>query len=806
MPNWLKIIFKVIGALVALLVILLITTSLYISTHKAKVLALINAELNKNIDGKFIIGDMQTSFFKGFPGISLSLKNVLIKDKKWPEHHRTLLDAKNFGVSLNAAALLRGTVNINHIDISQANIDLYTDSNGYSNTSVFKKSDEKKNINNSDGSGSSTEISKFSLEDVTFTLDNKKVQKLLSFQVDQLYGKLSYVDTGWAANVHLDVLSKSLAFNTHNGSFIKNTQIIGDLTAGSNDNTGKITAKSTSFYIGGAPFTLNTAFETKGNKAGFKIHVASNHITWRHASSLVAANISETLNRFNIDKPIAITAKIEGIFSGGDPYLYITAKVVNSQLTIPGGVIDDCNFDGIFTNSFVKNKAMSDTNSIIKLIHLSGNYNHLPFTVDTGSIINLQKPYATGNFRSSFPVANLNYLLGNKVAKFTNGTADMHFRYTADVVDYRINKPMIKGVISVKNADINYVPRNVLLRNTSLSLNFTGDDLILSNIRVQSGKSIVLMEGRINNFLNLYYSAPEKILLTWQIKSPQLYLGEFLSFFNSRQQTKRTNTNSGNVVDQLSNVLDKGRAEMHIKVEKVYYKQFLATNANADLIISEDGVVIKDINVNHAGGSLKMNGDLIQGAKNNKFLMSAIITNVNIREFFRAFDNFGLKAISYQNLTGFLSAKTQIKGMIDNAGGIVPKSIDGMAVINLKNGALINYNPLKTVGKFAFPFRDLNNIRIPVLDARFDIHGDKIIINPMKITSSVLNMDVAGTYGLTNGTDIALDVPLRNPKGDSTIADKAALDKKRYKGIVLHILAKDDETGKLKIGWNKNHK
>jgi len=126
--------------------------------------------------------------------------------------------------------------------------------------------------------------------------------------------------------------------------------------------------------------------------------------------------------------------------------------------------------------------------------------------------------------------------------------------------------------------------------------------------------------------------------------------------------------------------------------------------------------------------------------------------------------------------------------------------------INLKNGALLNYSPLKSVGKFAFPFRNLNNIVIPVLDARFDIHGDKIIINPLQITSSVLNADIAGTYGLTNGTNLTLDIPLRNPKKDSTITDKDELLKKRYKGIVLHILAKDDDKGKLKIGWNKDHK
>lgn len=92
------------------------------------------------------------------------------------------------------------------------------------------------------------------------------------------------------------------------------------------------------------------------------------------------------------------------------------------------------------------------------------------------------------------------------------------------------------------------------------------------------------------------------------------------------------------------------------------------------------------------------------------------------------------------------------------------------------------------------------------MNARFDVHGDQITIYPLKFSSSVLNMDVAGVYGLSNGTNLTMDIPLRNPKNDTTIQDQEKLLKKRYKGIVLHIRAKADSTGKIKIGWNKEGK
>lgn len=81
----------------------------------------------------------------------------------------------------------------------------------------------------------------------------------------------------------------------------------------------------------------------------------------------------------------------------------------------------------------------------------------------------------------------------------------------------------------------------------------------------------------------------------------------------------------------------------------------------------------------------------------------------------------------------------------------------------------------------------------------FDIKGDKIIINPMFVSSSVINFNVAGTYGLTSGTNINLAIPLRNPERDKDITDNALIKERRMRGIVVHLKAVDDEEGNIKI-------
>jgi hypothetical protein len=704
-------------------------------------------------------------------------------------------------------ALLKGTVDINKIEISNANIDLFTDSTGYSNTAVFKGKPKESNKPGEKDS-TSTQIKRFELNNVNFVVDDRRAFKLFKFEVNTVNGKMDYPATGWNAHLQLKTLVKSFSFNTKKGSFLRNKLLSGPFNISYNNKSKLIVAAPNKLNIGDDTFTIGGKFNLAKDPADFTLNIVNDKILWSGAANLLAPNITKSLNMFNIDDPIAVTCTLNGSFGGGgDPLIFVTAKVKNNTVTTPGGKIDNCSFNGVFSNNYINGKGLNDDNSIIKLHHFNGSYKQIPFTVDTAFINNLNVPIATGIFKSHFDVEKLNQVIGEQSLKFIKGTADLKLAYKAPLVNFRLTKPMLSGTVNIKNADVSYLPRNLNFKNTGISLKFTKDDLFINNIRLQTGKSVAYMEGRVNNFLNLYYTAPEKILISWQIRSPQLYIAEFLGFLNARQSTAsavKTRNGKPNLHNQLNTAFDKGKAELHLRVAKVYYKKFLATDATADLLLADNSIHLQNVSVKHAGGSLKLAGSITQSGAVNNFLLNTQIDNVNTSNFFYSFNNFGLKDFGYKNLKGFLSAQTHITGSINNTGNLVPRSINGVATFDLKKGALINFGPIQSVGKFAFPFRNLDNITFSNLKGRFDINGDKIIISPMQINSSVLNMDVAGVYSLSKGTNIALDIPLRNPKKDTAIVDQTERNKKRMRGIVLHILATDGDDGKIKIKWNKN--
>ena len=806
MPRWSKITLKILGGLVALVLIIFTAIGLYVNANKKTLLETITKQLNKNLNGTLTIGNMEPTFFKGFPGVSISLKNVVMKDSLWKTHQHTLLEAKDFDVSVNTMALLTGTIEIKKIGISNAKIYLFTDSNGYSNTAIFRKKDKKKKPQTEEES-SDARLKKFSLKQVSFVVDNKKGHKLFQFDVEMLSGDMDYSFSGWEAKLKLKTMARSLAFNTRRGSFIKDKMLEGPFKINYNEDTGIIDVAENQLNIGKDPFLIFAKFDTSKENTDFSINIKAPGILWRDAAALLAPNISSKLNMFDLKAPIDVTCKLVGNMGpGGDPSINVTALVKDNVLTTPGAVVDSCNFKGVFTNNYLNGKGFTDENSAIKLYQFKGSYSEMPFSIDTVFIHNLDKPIATGVFKSKFEISKLNKAIGEETLHFTKGTANVKLAYKADIVDFKLSKPIVTGLVDISNADVSYVPRNLNFKNTAISLNFTSTDLFIKNIRLQSGKSIITMDGTVRNFLNLYYNAPEKILLNWQINSRELHLGEFFGFLGSRKPAKKTRRHAKHSTfsQDMNDLFEKSMVDMHLRVAKVYYNKFVATDATADLFLSDAGIGLKNVSVKHGGGSVKVDGKISQKGNLNHFSINTTLSNVDIRNFFYSFDNFGMKSLTSKNLKGFLYSKAKIGGTITDQGRLVTNSLKGKVVFDVKKGALLSFDPIKNVGKFAFPFRDLDNITFENLNGNFDIRGQRITINPMQINSSILNMDVSGIYSMSTGTNIALDVPLRNPKKDEDLTDKDEIQARRMNGIVLHLLATDGEDGKIKIKLNRN--
>ncbi|MEO8794309.1 MAG: AsmA-like C-terminal region-containing protein [Daejeonella sp.] len=795
MHPWIKKAIKITGAILALLLIVWLGIASYIYYNKKELLLNITSQLNENLNGTLTIQSMEPALIRGFPAISVSLKKVLLRDSLWKQHHHDLLKADEVFIALDAFTLLSGNPTIRNIIVSDGSIYSYTDSSGYNNSNIFKKSNSKEKDDNK-----RKKINKIELTRVKLIVENETKQKLFSFDVKDFTGKINYNSDGWNAVADLDVLVNDLAFKTSRGSFLKNKTFKGKLDLQFNEKTNLLSVPLQDVEIGGIDFELGGKFSLDDLNPFFALDVKTKSIKFDEAQSLLAQNISSRLKRYKLEKPFSAEANIRGILKGSDnPMIKVYWKTTGNTLSFKNETITNCDFNGSFSNQLDKTKRRIDPNSTVNFYFLKGTWNNIPFKADSITITNLREPIIAGKFTANFPLTKLNPVIGGQTIRFKKGTAQLNLLYRAPFLQNDPSKRFINGNIIIKNTDAVYLSRNLAFKNARATLVFKDQDLFFRNMHVNSGGSSLNMKGSILNFLNLYYSDPQKMVLDWQISSPEINLKEFLGFLGKRKRSASTSGGINKLSADLDKVLDEASVHMKLAVNKMQYKKFVATNVNSELTMRQAGIKINNVSLKHAGGELRMNGYIDQKGSVNDIKLNTQVTRANIKELFYSFSNFGQTGITSENLRGTLTANTNVAGSLRDNGNIVPRSIHGTVDFNLANGALINFEPMVKIGDFAFKNRDFNNITFKNLRNTLDIQGNKVVIPPMRIESSVLNVFLEGVYGFSSGTNIFLQIPLRNPEKDKDITDPEERERRAKKGIVINLHAEDGEDGKVKF-------
>lgn len=806
MRKWLRIILITGGIFIALLVLLFLGMTWYIHANKDNFLKQITAQLNDRLSGNIRIGDMEPSLWKSFPNVSIALKKVVLEDSLFQQHHHPLLDVNYIFVRVNTLSLLRKHVNVNEITLQDGTIFLYTDTTGYSNTYVLqRKTAPKKNNGAKD-----VDIKKLTLTNINFIIDNRQKFKLFQLDVRQLDGKVSAADSSIQFTIVSDVLSKSFAFNTVKGSYLKDKKLQLNLSVIFNKRTKILVIPQQEIRIDDHPVLITGQFGFGEKPPPFQLKINANQVLLHDAASWLPPTISTKLSSITLTKPLDAEANLDGHMKYRDtPKVLITWKTTNNVLVTTMGEWTNCNFTGRFNNEVLPGQGHNDENSAVNIFQLSATLAGVPLKADTIRVVNLKQPLLHGHFRSDFPLNNLNSDTGESPILFKEGNASADLYYTGPVLANDNTSSSLQGVVQVKQGAFTYLPRNLSFHDASATLRFTGQDLMLENIHIQTQKSNLQMDGMVKNLLNLYFTTPEKIELTWNIRSQLVDLNEFKSFLAPRQKAKPSRSQQkakmSRVNRQLDVVLASSNVNMQVQLDKIIYQRFTAQNVKASVQLTNTDILLKQIALQHAGGNMQLAGVLHQQGNNNNFNMNATVNNVHIGQLFYAFDNFGMSSLKSDNLKGNVSAKINLRGNVLDNGSLAKHSLYGTINFNLKNGALINFGPLADIGNFAFRKRRLDSITIDNLSNTFQVQGNKILIPPMRIASSAINIDVNGVYGIDGGTNINLDIPLRNPAKDSAITDRAERRKRSRKGIVIHLHAVSEKDGKVKIKLGKGN-
>ncbi|RAJ79315.1 AsmA-like protein [Chitinophaga dinghuensis] len=801
MRKWLRLTLFIAGGILGVLILLFLGLALYIRANKADFLKQITEQIDGRISGKLTIGDMEPSLVRNFPNISLNLSKVQLQDSLFASHHRYLLDIQHIYVKLNTWSLLKKRVKIKEVILENGGICLYTDSTGYTNTSVFQHKSTSSPSKQAD-------IGELRMENVTFVIENKQKQKYFDLLVKEMSGSMMNQGDSVAITLHTKIRSRHFEFNTVKGSYLKDKEMDLPLKLSFNRKTKVLHIPGQKISIDGKPVTLGGNFVFDEKPPAFSLQIIANELLLKEGASWLPPGISGKLSTLGLQKPLDVTANIDGYMKYRDtPHVIVSWKTTDNVLQSSLGAWSSCSFTGRFNNQVLDIPDHTDANSAVSIFNLAATLGTVPVKADTIRVVNLKQPLLRGHFQSSFPLANLNDNSNSLPLHFNAGQAVADLNYTGPIMKDDTSASSLMGVVQVNGAGFTYAPRSLQFKDCNATLRFTGQDLLLENVKVQSANSTLFMNGKMKNVLNFYFTAPDKILLEWNIRSPLVDLNEFRSYLSPRQGKKPSaaarKAHIGRVGNQLESVLEACNVNMQVQLDKTVYKHFTAQQVKATLLLTADDILLNRISLQHAGGTLGLQGKIHQQGINNYFDIAASLTNVNISQLFYAFDNFGIDGLTYKNLQGIATVKTNMKGNVLDNGTLAKRSLNGTIQLNMKKGALLDFSPLGDIGNFLFRKRRLDSITFANLNNTFRVENGKVYIPPMRVASSAVNIDLQGVYGIGGGTNIQMEVPLRNPNKDTSVTDPTERFKRSRKGIILRLRAIDGPDGKVKIKMGK---
>lgn len=791
-------ILKGLGILVVVIFLIYCSLGLYISSHHKVIVADINKVTKEKFSGDIKIGDVEILFFKHFPNITIKVKDVVVKDSLWNQHKKTFIDAKSMYVKIQPWSIILTDIEINTIILENAKFDIFVDKNGYSNASALNPKKTSKNGIKSK-SMISVAIDEVKLKNVSIISENIIKHKRFAFETEKLNIKIKSNDVGWNAKVNIKTMVKSLAFNTQRGSFAKDKLIEGEINADYSKEKQEVIVHSDKLAIGKTNFQVDAALGVSSKNSKFGIHLFSKSIYWRDAAALVSKNISDKLYKFDFKDAFDVKCDIIGDFKvQGDPFIHVVTHMKNNTLTAVDHKITNCSMTGVFTNDYAKNGIFSDSNSAILLNDYKGSYREIPFITKNLRILDLTKPVASGSVESDFDIVKLNALATKNKFVFKKGKAKVNVKFKADIVALKVTKPFILGTVDVINSDFSYVPGKVNFTNNSIQFQFNSDRLIVKNITVNTERSSFKMSGYSENFMNLFYDSPEKIVMNWNIVGEKIDLGNFLYLMNS--QKKKTGKKQKNESDALVHkVLQNSSIVTNVNVKQIIYKKFIGKDVQAKISLLNSTISLQEISIKNENANYFITGSITDYGQKKGFNINAMAKNTDIQKLLNSFENFGSTTVTSKTVKGTINLNTNIKGFLIKDGGLDKKSLSGNLKFTLSNAALINFEPIQKVGNIVFPNRDFKNVTIDKMNCDGSMKNGIVSIKPMEIKTSVMQVDVAGNYGFAGGTNLHVGVHLRNPNKDEINKKKGIINTNKNEGIIVRLNAVEDKNGKTKI-------
>ena len=737
-------------SLVSLVVLIgLLVASTYI--FRGKIISLIKSEINKNINAKVDFKEVDISFFRHFPKVSIGLDELQVTGAGVFAAD-TLLQAERLDATVDIMSFIRGkNMNIYSIYLQSPKINAIVTKEGLANWDIVKEEAGKTNTN--------TESKPFNLQLKKYAISN---------------GYVNYTDAQSDMSAVVENLNHSGSGDFTSDLFVLKTTTTADAvtyTYGAIpflskvktrvDTDIKIDNKTSTYSFDAMDMLLNELkiagsgrLKSIANGYDMDLKFKSASTDFKNILSLVPAIYKTEFDKVTATGNAGFDGFIKGVYSDSTMpgyHLVMTVKEGSFKYTDLPKAVQHINF-----NAVVDNADGQTDNTVVDITN-----GHLEIDKDPFDFRLLVKKPVSNMFVDAAAKGRLDLSQVANYIKLQKGTsiaglmnADVNIRGNVkDIENQQYANFYAAGTIEVNKFNYTSPDYPTGVKINTVHTNFTPAKIDVSNLSGQYMNSNFSGGGQINNLLS-YLLSDKPLRADLTLNADKVNLNDWMGV------TADTVTSAGNrsapfaVPANLDIILA-------TKINRLIYDKIDIQNLTGSLKVADEAVKLNNVSGNALDGTIKINGSYSTKESKAKpvIAMGYDVAGVDIQKTFYAFNTAQKLMPIGKFLAGKLTSVLSANGKLGDNMSVDMNTISGNGTLFLIEGFLSKFAPLDKIAS-TLNVKELEQLSMKDVKTFFEFSNGKLLVKPFTVKVKNIEMEIGGLQGFDESINYAINLKL----------------------------------------------
>lgn len=317
---------KIIGISVGSIgIILYITPFFFKDTINSSVKELSKSYIKTEVDFK----NLDISFFKHFPNLTVTLENTSIKGSA-PFQNDNLIKAKEIALGIDLSSLLGEQIIFNQLFLKDASIQLKIDENGRNNFDILISDDE---VKNKEEASVALALQNFTISNAQFLYHDQSSKTYLKLDHLQYNGLIDFTKNILSLNAKTDI--KNSFFKLDQDIWVNNLPINGHLNT-------KINLDQLGFYfidndlkLADFPFKLQGSLKMPNENQIYDLKIVSEKSNLKNVPKIIPSAYQKWAKNVQMEGVSDLLFTMKGVMNSStkqNPDIHIEANIKNGLL------------------------------------------------------------------------------------------------------------------------------------------------------------------------------------------------------------------------------------------------------------------------------------------------------------------------------------------------------------------------------------------------------------------------------------------------------------------------------------------